>query len=213
TNYAAKVMHGKHELRQYMHNELDIMNGLNHRNLIRLYDAYQTDRSMALITELAGGGELVRDNLLRKERYGESEIAGYIRQLLLGLRHMHDSNIAHLSLTIGDLLVAHAGGRDLKICDFGLARRVNRSNLFPLDFGMPEYVSPETALGQGVGLASDMWSVGIITWLLLGGKSPFLGMHDVETLDRVKDGKWSFANDEEWWSHISSEGKDFISKL
>lgn len=44
TNYAAKVMHGKHELRQYMHNELDIMNGLNHRNLIRLYDAYQTDR-------------------------------------------------------------------------------------------------------------------------------------------------------------------------
>lgn len=55
---------------------------------------------MALITELAGGGELVRDNLLRKERYGESEIAGYIRQLLLGLRHMHDSNIAHLSLTV-----------------------------------------------------------------------------------------------------------------
>lgn len=52
-----------------------------------------------------------------------------------------------INFQIGDLLIAHAGGRDLKICDFGLARRINRQGLLPLDFGMPEYVSPETALG------------------------------------------------------------------
>lgn len=99
-NYAAKIMHGKPELRPFMLNELDIMNMFNHKNLIRPYDAYETDRCITLIMDLAAGGELVRDNLLKRDYYTERNIANYIRQSLWGLEHMHDLGVGHMGLTV-----------------------------------------------------------------------------------------------------------------
>lgn len=103
-NFAAKIMHGRDELRTFMFNELDIMNSLNHPKLIRPYDAFDTKDSLAIVMELAGGGELVRDNLLRKDSYTERQIAMYIYQTLLGLEHMHSRNIAHMGLTVSLLI-------------------------------------------------------------------------------------------------------------
>lgn len=99
-NYAAKIMYGRHELRPFMLNEIDIMNSLNHKNLIRLHDAYDLDRNVTLVMELAGGGELVRDNLLMRNYYTERDIAFYIRQVLWGLDHMHDHSMGHMGLTV-----------------------------------------------------------------------------------------------------------------
>ncbi|XP_044021287.1 obscurin isoform X7 [Aphidius gifuensis] len=209
-NYAAKVMHGRDELRSLMFNEINAMNHLNHRKLLRLHDAYETDSTLTLVVELADGGELV-DNLTRHPFYTESEIAGYIRQILKGLEHMHNESWAHLGLTLGDLLISHSGGDDLKIGDFGLARRISYGRLMTLVYGMPEFVAPEAINGEGVTYAADMWSVGIITHILLSGISPFRGVNDRETLTKIKNSTWDF--DERWWSYISNEGKDFIRKL
>jgi serine/threonine protein kinase len=76
---------------------------------------------------------------------------------------------------------------------------------------MPEFVAPEVVNGDGVSLSADMWSVGIITYLLLSGNSPFRGANDRETLTRIKEGKYDFKD--EWFSNISPEAKDFIQKL
>ena len=81
--------------------------------------------------------------------------------------------------------MTRTNGRDLRITDFGLARRIG-SKLYPLEYGMPEFVAPEIVLGHGVGLAADMWSVGVITYLLLSGRSLFRGRNDMETLDNIK---------------------------
>ncbi|XP_031784410.1 obscurin isoform X4 [Nasonia vitripennis] len=209
-NYAAKLMHGGSELRQLVFNEMDAMNNLNHKKLLRLHDAYETDRSVTLVTELGGGGELV-DNLTRNPFYTEYEIAGYVRQLLTGLDYMHKSGWGHLGLTLSDLLISHSGGDDLKIGDFGLARRIVRNKLMTLMYGMPEFVPPEVPNGEGVDYGTDMWSTGIIAYILLSGISPFRGVNDRETLTRIKEGKWNF--EDERWRHISEEAKDFIRKL
>ncbi|XP_076666422.1 obscurin isoform X4 [Andrena cerasifolii] len=208
-NYAAKVMHGRGELRPYMYNEMEIMNHLNHRKLLRLHDAYETDRSVTLIMELAAGGELV-DTLTKQAFYTEVEISGYIRQLLWGLEYMHDNHFAHLGLTLGDLLISHTGGDDLKICDFGLSRRISHARLMILAYGMPEYVAPEVTNNEGVTFSTDMWSVGIITFILLSGISPFRGFNDKETLMRIREGKWEF---DDRWTNISEDAKDFIRSL
>ncbi|XP_053962910.1 obscurin isoform X2 [Anastrepha ludens] len=210
-NYAAKIMYGRHELRPFMLNELDIMNSLNHKNLIRLHDAYDLDKNVSLVMELAAGGELVKDNLLLKNYYTERDISYYIRQLLWGLDHMHDHSIGHMGLTIKDLLISVVGSRDLKISDFGLSRKINTHALTTLDFGMPEYVSPEVVNKEGVGFAHDMWGVGIITYVLLSGRNPFRGCDDYETLSNIREGRWGF--NDSIWSHISDDGRDFISRL
>ncbi|XP_075991750.1 obscurin isoform X3 [Anticarsia gemmatalis] len=211
-NYAAKIMHGHSALKPFMKNELDIMNLLNDRHLIRLYDAYEHEHTLALVLELASGGELVRDRLLRSQGYTEREIAGYIRQVLRGVKYMHDNSVAHLGLTIGELLLSHAGSDELKLCDFGLSRRIRYNEHASLDYGMPEFVAPEIARGEGVSFGADMWSIGIITYILLSGHSPFRGVNDRETLTRIQEGRWEW-HDEEWWSRLSTESRDFISKL
>ncbi|XP_058829179.1 obscurin isoform X2 [Topomyia yanbarensis] len=210
-NFAAKIMHGSPDLRPFMFNEVDIMNILNHRKLIRLHDSFDISKSLTLILELASGGELVRDNLLVHDYYTERQIAIYVYQILLGLEHMHTRGIGHMGLTIKDLLIAHPGSDNLKICDFGLSRRIEDDKLYTLDYGMPEFVAPEVINRRGVGLGQDMWSVGIITYILLGGISPFLGRNDRETLTRIRDGKWTFIGSV--WEFISTEARDFITKL
>nr|XP_029726473.1 obscurin isoform X3 [Aedes albopictus] len=210
-NFAAKIMYGSPDLRPFMFNEVDIMNVLNHRKLIRLHDAYDINKSLTLIIELASGGELVRDNLLMHDYYTERQVAIYVYQILLGLEHMHTRGIGHMGLTIKDLLIAYPGSDNLKICDFGLSRRIEDDKLYTLDYGMPEFVAPEVINRRGVGLGQDMWSVGIITYILLGGISPFMGRNDRETLTKVRDGKWSFVGTV--WEFISSEARDFITRL
>lgn len=208
---AAKVMTGTGpDLRTRMMSELDTMNQLSHRRLVRLIDAYETKDSLTLVTELGSGGDLV-DSFTRKPYLTESEIAHYIRQVLEGLGHMHSHGIAHLGLTPGDLFLTRPDGDELKIGDFGLARRVYANKLASLDYGMPEFVAPETANGEGVGLPADMWSVGVITYLFLSGISPFRGDTDRDTLRRVQAGQINF--DPEAFSNISNEAKDFVAKL
>ncbi|XP_035730756.1 obscurin-like isoform X5 [Vespa mandarinia] len=208
-NYAAKVMHGSGELKPFMYNELEAMNHLNHRKLLRLQDAYETDKSVTLIIELAAGGELA-DVLTKQPHYTEAEISGYIRQLLYGLEYIHDNHYAHLGLTLGDLLISHTGGDDLKISDFSLTRRITQTKLMLLSYGMPEYVAPEVTNNEGVDYAADMWSVGIITYILLSGISPFRGVNDRETLTKIRQGAWDF---DDRWKNISNEAKDFIRRL
>lgn len=97
-------MHGRGELRPFMYNELDMLNQLRHRKLISLHDAYETDDSLALVLELGAGGELVKDYLLKQDYYRESDIAGFIRQLLQGLEYMHERGYGHMGLTVSVLV-------------------------------------------------------------------------------------------------------------
>jgi serine/threonine protein kinase len=108
-------------------------------------------------------------------------------------------------------LISHPGGDDLKIGDFGLSRKIYFTKLASLNYGMPEFVAPETANGNGVHMATDMWSVGVITYLLLTGVSLFRGKHDRDTLVKVREGKW---DDLHLISrNCSDECRDFIKSL
>ncbi len=86
---------------------------------------------------------------------------------------MHSKGIGHLGLTPRDVLFTCPGGADVKICDFSLSHRVVGN--VRLDYGQPEFVAPEIVNMEGAGFGSDMWSAGIITYLLLSGVSPFRG--------------------------------------
>ncbi|XP_022664918.1 obscurin-like isoform X4 [Varroa destructor] len=210
-SYAAKVMkHTDPQFRTWMKNEMDMMNQLAHPKLCRMWDVFESQDSMTLIMDLCGGGELL-SNIIHRGGVTEGQIANFIRQTLQGLDYMHQRGIAHLGLTLGDLLVARVNADDIKISDFSLATRIHNDRNFIQEYGHPEYVAPELAKKEPATLASDMWSVGVITYILLSGVSPFLGEHDRETLSNIKDGKMNFLP--EGFDGVSDDARDFVAKL
>ncbi|XP_043203260.1 obscurin-like isoform X2 [Amphibalanus amphitrite] len=209
-SFAAKAMNGKGEHRLSMNSEMWIMNQLHDRQLARLYDAYESPRQLILVQELCSGGEVL-EALCREPTYNESDVASVIRQVLWGLQSMHLKHIAHLGLTPGDILFSRPNGDEVKLIDFSLARHINPEKPERLDYGMPEFVAPEAVNGESVGLPADIWSVGVITYLLLSGTSPFRGETDRDTLKRIQSGEMQY--DLEVFAEISDEAKDFIAKL
>lgn len=99
----------------------------------------------------------------------------------------------------------------IKLIDFGLARRYKKGDSLKVLFGTPEFMAPEVINYEQVTTATDMWSIGVITYVLLSGLSPFAGDNDSETLTNVTSGDWDF--DDPVFEDISDEAKDFITEL
>ncbi|NWU77720.1 MYLK2 kinase, partial [Onychorhynchus coronatus] len=191
--------------------EIDVMNQLNHRNLIQLYDAIETPREIILFMEFVEGGELFERIIDDDYHLTEVDCMVFVQQICEGIRFMHHMHVLHLDLKPENILCVAATGHMVKIIDFGLARRYNPNEKLKVNFGTPEFLSPEVVNYEQVSYSTDMWSMGVITYMLLSGLSPFLGDDDTETLNNVLAANWYF--DEETFESISNEAKDFVSNL
>ncbi|CAN8191208.1 unnamed protein product [Coccothraustes coccothraustes] len=191
--------------------EIDVMNQLNHHNLIQLYDAIETPREIILFMEFVEGGELFERIIDDDYHLTEVDCMVFVRQICEGIRFMHHMGVLHLDLKPENILCVAATGHMVKIIDFGLARRYNPNEKLKVNFGTPEFLSPEVVNYEQVSYATDMWSMGVITYMLLSGLSPFLGDDDTETLNNVLAANWYF--DEETFESVSNEAKDFVSNL
>ncbi|NXG23139.1 MYLK2 kinase, partial [Grallaria varia] len=191
--------------------EIDVMNQLNHRNLIQLYDAIETAREIILFMEFVEGGELFERIIDDDYHLTEVDCMVFVRQICEGIRFMHHMRVLHLDLKPENILCVAATGHMVKIIDFGLARRYNPNEKLKVNFGTPEFLSPEVVNYEQVSYSTDMWSMGVITYMLLSGLSPFLGDDDTETLNNVLAANWYF--DEETFESVSDEAKDFVSNL
>ncbi|NXF22781.1 MYLK2 kinase, partial [Rhodinocichla rosea] len=191
--------------------EIDVMNQLNHHNLIQLYDAIETPREIILFMEFVEGGELFERIIDDDYQLTEVDCMVFVRQICEGIRFMHHVGVLHLDLKPENILCVSATGHMVKIIDFGLARRYNPNEKLKVNFGTPEFLSPEVVNYEQVSYTTDMWSMGVITYMLLSGLSPFLGDDDTETLNNVLAANWYF--DEETFESVSNEAKDFVSNL
>ncbi|KAL8179763.1 UNVERIFIED_CONTAM: Myosin light chain kinase 2, skeletal/cardiac muscle [Gekko kuhli] len=191
--------------------EIDVMNQLNHRNLIQLYDAIETPRDLMLFMEFVEGGELFERIIDEDYHLTEVDCMVFVRQICDGILFMHQTGVLHLDLKPENILCVTATGHMVKIIDFGLARRFNPAEKLKVNFGTPEFLSPEVVSYEQVSYTTDMWSMGVIAYMLLSGLSPFLGDNDTETLNNVLASNWYF--DEEAFEGISEEARDFVSHL
>jgi len=100
---------------------------------------------------------------------------------------------------------------NVKLIDFGLATKLDPNEVVKISTGTAEFAAPEIVEREPVGFYTDMWAVGVLTYVLLSGLSPFAGETDIETLKNVKACDWDF--EEETFASVSEEGKDFIKRL
>ncbi|XP_053905143.1 myosin light chain kinase 3 isoform X2 [Malaclemys terrapin pileata] len=211
-NLAAKIIKVKGaKEREEVKNEINIMNQLNHVNLIQLYDAFECKNNLTLIMEYVEGGELF--DRITDENYHLTELDAilFTKQICEGVHYIHQQYILHLDLKPENILCINRTGNQIKIIDFGLARRYKPREKLKVNFGTPEFLAPEVVNYDFVSFPTDMWSVGVITYMLLSGLSPFLGETDAETMNYIVNCSWDF--DAEAFEDLSEEAKDFISKL
>ncbi|XP_045298585.1 myosin light chain kinase 3 isoform X2 [Leopardus geoffroyi] len=209
---AAKIIKVKSAKdREDVKNEVYIMNQLSHVNLIQLYDAFESKNSFTLVMEYVDGGELFDRITEEKYQLTELDVILFTKQICEGVHYLHQHYILHLDLKPENILCVNQTGHQIKIIDFGLARRYKPREKLKVNFGTPEFLAPEVVNYEFVSFPTDMWSVGVITYMLLSGLSPFLGETDAETMNFIVNCSWEF--DADTFEGLSEEAKDFVSRL
>ncbi|XP_006154636.1 myosin light chain kinase, smooth muscle isoform X1 [Tupaia chinensis] len=202
--YSAKE---KENIRQ----EISIMNCLHHPKLVQCVDAFEEKANIVMVLEIVSGGELFERIIDEDFELTERECIKYMRQISEGVEYIHKQGIVHLDLKPENIMCVNKTGTRIKLIDFGLARRLENAGSLKVLFGTPEFVAPEVINYEPIGYATDMWSIGVICYILVSGLSPFMGDNDNETLANVTSATWDF--DDEAFDEISDDAKDFISNL
>ena len=195
--------------------EIDILKKLDHPDIVRIIESFNTKESYFLVTEYCEGGELfdqVRNQL------SETQIAVIFRQLLSGLAYLHSHNIVHRDLKLENILIhetekSKTTGEDLfniKIIDFGTARIFDKKKKPQSIVGSSYYIAPEV-LKQRYNKECDLWSVGVILYMFIVGHAPFDGCDDEEITDNIQRGV--YKKDDKRWKKASREVKDLIQRL
>mmetsp|Transcript_28162 Transcript_28162/g.65145 ORF Transcript_28162/g.65145 Transcript_28162/m.65145 type:complete len:521 (+) Transcript_28162:165-1727(+) len=196
--------------------EIEILKEVNHPNIIKLIDVFEDQKYLHLITELCTGGELF-DRIIAKTHsaeghFSENDAAKLVNDILDAIAYCHDvKGIVHRDLKPENFLfLTKADDSPLKIIDFGLSRHDSQTNIMKTKVGTPYYVAPEV-LKREYTKSCDIWSIGVITYILLCGYPPFYGDSDTEIFESVRVGRYDFPSPE--WDDISQDAKDFIGCL
>jgi len=155
--------------------EIDIMKKLQHPNIIQLMEVVDTPDTLYLVLEFVSGGELF-DAIVNKGSYSETDAAKIVRQIMEAIQYVHSLGIAHRDLKPENLLLSGEEGKAdfIKIADFGLSKDFGEEQL-STSCGTPDYVAPEVLMGEPYDKSVDIWSIGVITYVLLCGFPPFYG--------------------------------------
>ena len=191
--------------------EINILTELKHKHIIRLYDVFDEKAYWYLITEIMTGGELF-DRIVSKAFYNEKEARDVCKILFEAIGFCHSKSVCHRDLKPENLLLRTiSNDSEIKIADFGFAKKVLTPNSLTTQCGTPGYVAPEILEGVSYDIQSDMWSLGVIIYIILGGYPPFIEQNQRELFRKIRRGQYEFH--EEYWGSVSTDAKDMIKCL
>jgi calcium/calmodulin-dependent protein kinase I len=191
--------------------EVNIMNQVSHPNIITLKEVYDTPKTFYMVIEIMSGGELF-DRIVEKEKYGEEEARAVIKKVASALAYCHEQGIVHRDLKPENLLLSSAeDDAEIKIADFGLAKLLKQETLMQTACGTPGYVAPEILEGSSYDSSVDVWSLGVITYIILCGFPPFYDENNAQLFAAIKSGSFDYPSP--YWDPVSDEAKDLINKM
>ncbi|XP_030642858.1 serine/threonine-protein kinase 17B [Chanos chanos] len=209
--YLKKRRRGRDCRAEIIHEMAVLEAARNNPRVVNLHAAYETDHDIILLLEYAAGGEIF-DHCVSEELLPEAQVTRLIRQTLEGVHLLHQSGVVHLDLKPQNILLTTLSPLgDIKIVDFGLARRLGAVGELREILGTPEYVAPEILNYEPITTATDLWSVGVIAYMLVTGESPFAGEDKQETFLNVSQVNVDYSS--EAFSRVSELAVDFIRKL
>lgn len=172
-------------------NELGILKRLDHPNIMKLFELYQDEKHYYLVSEFCAGGELA-DRLRRAGHFSETSAANYMKQILSAVSYLHGKRVVHRDLKPENMLLdSNRDDAHIKIIDFGAAGPFKHGEKMKLCVGTPHYIAPEV-LNRSYDEKCDVWSCGVIMYVLLCGYQPFTGISRRVIVDRIKSGTYYF---------------------
>jgi len=197
---------------QMVYDELEMLQSMKHPHIVRFHDWFESRDKYYIVTQLATGGELF-DRICEKGRFTEKDAAETIRQVLDAVNYLHHNNVVHRDLKPENLLyLTPDPNSQLVLADFGIAKMLDSKNeVLTTMAGSFGYAAPEVMLKKGHGKPVDMWSMGVITYTLLCGYSPFRSENLADLIEECKNGRLIFH--ERYWKDVSKDAKEFITLL
>jgi calcium-dependent protein kinase len=190
--------------------EIDLLKRLDHPNIVKLYEFYEDEHNYHLVTEYLPGGGLF-DFIIKARQLSEPLAANFMQQLLGAVAYCHSNNIVHRDLKPENLLLDSSTlSANIKVIDFGTSSLIEANKSLKQRYGTSYYIAPEVIKGK-YNEKCDLWSCGVILYILLCGKPPFYGKADEDILRRVRIGEYSFEGPD--WALVSEGAKNLIRKL
>jgi len=196
-----------------VHDEVEIMHKINHDHCVQLYEMFETSKKIYMVMELLTGGELF-DRIVAKGSYSEREASDLIKDITNAIQYLHGIGIVHRDLKPENLIYLNQrNDSKIKITDFGLAKFRSGSKLEAMTTacGTPGYVAPEVLKNEPYGKAVDMWSLGVILYILLCGFPPFYHESTAALYKQIKKGEYDFPDP--YWTDISDSAKNLVQCL
>ncbi|ORY00243.1 kinase-like domain-containing protein [Clohesyomyces aquaticus] len=197
---------------QMVYDELEMLQRMKHPHIVKFHDWFESRDKYYIVTQLATGGELF-DRICEKGKFTEKDAAETIRQVLDAVNYLHHNNVVHRDLKPENLLyLTPDPNSSLVLADFGIAKMLDSKNeVLTTMAGSFGYAAPEVMLKKGHGKPVDMWSMGVITYTLLCGYSPFRSENLADLIEECKNGRVIFH--ERYWKDVSKDAKEFITLL
>lgn len=191
-----------------MKNEIEMFRSMDHPNILKAYEVFYRANHISIIMELCTGGDLYTRN-----PYTEKESAEIMKQLLSAVAYMHQNSIIHRDLKFENVMFSSKDpNASIKVIDFGLSKKYLDPSINITDYvGTVYTMAPEVINRVPYSYKADMFSVGVISYMLLSGCKPFWAKTRKEIAEKVKNCDYSLSN--RYWHSISEEAKDFVSKL
>jgi len=191
-------------------NEIEILKTLDHPNIIKVYETYETDRLCYLVTELCEGGELFY-HIVKNRRLTEGQCSRILKQIMSAIMYCHMNNICHRDIKPENFLLKHKGDdSNIKLIDFGLSKQLSEDEIMHAPNGTPYYIAPEIMTGNYTKLV-DNWSLGVLLYIMISGSPPFYGPTNTHILRAVQKGVYSLEL--KAFKTVSDDVKDLIKKL
>jgi calcium-dependent protein kinase len=209
--FAVKTFHTKgmnSEKLSHLQAEIEIFLCMDHPQVARLVDVYEGKESINLVMECMAGGELF-DRVTKCKRFTEKNAAEATKQILLAVSYLHNHGVVHRDLKLENFLYDNQGSTHLKLIDFGFSKFYDTKSRMRTSCGTLAYVAPEV-LHKSYTSQCDLWSIGVIVFILLSGHMPFYGKEKAQLRD-ITEGNYKMK--QEHWRGVSSVAKTFVCDL
>jgi len=194
--------------------EIDILKKIDHPNIMKIYEYYQDSKNFYIIMELISGKELFDYIVEEENKFSEVEIASIMKQILGAVCYAHNNQIVHRDLKPENILVVKtpAAGSDflIKVIDWGTAKLFQPNEKMKEKFGSSFYIAPEVLTAK-YDEKCDIWSCGVILYIMICGEPPFNGEDNKEIFEKIKKGKFDF--NKEAFKNVSNEAKELIKSM